>query len=143
MKENGKGISKSAFKTLLRPVLPGRRLNGICKRLGPVAHGPRWITPVELLDGMIFHQVQGAGTLAQHVKRLTGKDITDGALSQRREALPWAIFAEILAVALHPKADPKKHPEAFYQGLRLCGADGSRAAVANTPQTKASLLKAD
>jgi hypothetical protein len=46
-------------------------------------------------------------------------------------------------VALRPKADPRKHPEAFHKGLRLCGADGSRASVANTPQTKESLLKAD
>ena len=32
---------------------------------------------------------------------------------------------------------------AKFKGLRLCGADGSRASVANTSQTKASLLKAD
>lgn len=130
------------FKTFIRHMLPRRQLSSICRRLGPVEHGPRWITPAELIDGMVFHVLQGAGTLAQHVKRLTNKSITDGALSQRRVALPWAVFETIMGVALRPKADPKQHPEAFYKGLRLCGADGSRASVANTPQTKASLLKA-
>jgi hypothetical protein len=76
------------------------------------------------------------------MKQLTGKDITDGALSQRRVALPWVIFEEIMGVALRPKANPRKHPEAFYKGLRLCGLDGTRGSVANTPQTKESLLKA-
>jgi hypothetical protein len=143
MKKNEQGISKSVFKSCIRRLLPLRQLNGICKRLGPVEHGPRWVTPAELIDGMVFHVLQGAGTLAQHVKRLTDKAITDGALSQRRMALPWEIFKAIMAAALRPKADPKRHPEAFYKGLRLCGADGSRASVANTPQTKESLLKAD
>jgi hypothetical protein len=142
MKKSERGISKSVFKTLVRRVLPRRKINEICKRLGPVEHGPRWITPAELIDGMVFHVLQGAGTLAQHVKRLTKKAITDGALSHRRVGLPWEIFQEIMGVALRPKADPKKHPEAFYRGLRLCGADGSRASVANTPQTKESMLKA-
>jgi hypothetical protein len=142
MKENRSAISKSAFKLLIERILPTRQINRICERLGPVEHGPRWITQAELIDGMVFHVLQGAGTLAQHVKRLTHKPITDGALSQRRVALPPAIFEEIMGVALRPKADPKKHPEAFYKGLRLCGLDGSRASVANTPQTKAALLKA-
>ncbi len=123
-------------------MLPARQLSAICRCLGPTEHGPRWITPAELIYGIIFHVLQGTGTLAQHVKRLTGKHITDGALSQRRLALPWVIFERIMDAALRPKADPKKHPEAFYKGLRLCGADGSRASVANTPQTKESMLKA-
>lgn len=142
MKKNCSGLSKSAFKPLVSQFLPQREINQIFRRFGPVEHGPRWVTPAELIHGMLFHVLQGAGTLAQHVKRLTGKDITDGALSQRRVAMPEDIFREIMGAALRPKADPKRHPEAFYKGLRLCGLDGSRASVANTPQTKESMLKA-
>lgn len=54
------------------------------------------------------------GTLAQHVKQITGKDITEGALSQRRALLPAAVFDELLGAALKPKAVAKRHPEAFY-----------------------------
>lgn len=84
----------------------------------------------------------GAGTFAEHVRQLTGKSITDGALSQRRTALPWIIFEMIMEEALGPKAQLKQHPEAFHQGLRLCGLDGSRFSVANTPQINQSLSKA-
>lgn len=122
--------------------MPTRRLNQICDRLGPTEHRPREVSQAELIHGMVYHALQGEGTLAEHVTELTGKQITDGALSQRRESLPWGIFEEILEAALQPKAHPKKHPEAFYKGLRLCGADGSHASVANTPQTKESLFKA-
>ncbi|MGH8444931.1 MAG: hypothetical protein ACREVL_06665, partial [Solimonas sp.] len=35
-----------------------------------------------------------------------------------------------------------QHRDAFYQGLRLCSVDGSRAPVANTPPIKARMPKA-
>lgn len=143
MRENSNGISASTFKSIVREVLPTRQVNQICEQRGPTEHRPRDITQAELIHGMVYHAVQGEGTLAEHVTELTGKKITDGALSQRRVAMPWDIFEEIMDVALQPKADPENHPEAFYKGLRLCGADGSHASVANTPQTKASLFKAE
>ena len=62
--------------------------------------------------------------------------------TQRRTALPWALFEQLLAEALRPKAREQKHPEAFYEGLRLCGIDGSRFSVTNTPQVKKSMPKA-
>ena len=83
-----------------------------------------------------------AGTLAQHVKELTGKSITDGALAQRRALLPLAIFEQLMSAALTPKAEPARHPDAFYQGLRLCGVDGSSFSVTNTPQVKKQMRKA-
>jgi len=91
---------------------------------------------------LVFHVIAGAGTLAQHVKTITGQRITDGALSQRRTSWPWRIFEMILEEALHLKANLEQHPEAFYDGLRLCGADGSRLSVANTPQVKKAKRKA-
>lgn len=83
-----------------------------------------------------------AGTLAQHVKQITGKAITDGALAQRRALLPIAVFEQIMGAALRPKGEPARHPEAFYQGLRLCGVDGSLFSVTNTPQIKKPMAKA-
>ena len=142
MNESCYGISKSAFKPLIREFLPSRQINLTFDEFGPVEHGPRWITRAELINGMIFHVMQGPGTLAQHVTRLTGKSITDGALSQRRGAMPWEIWDAILGAALVPRADVKQHPEAFYRGLRLIGLDGTHGSVANTPQTKESMLKA-
>jgi hypothetical protein len=97
---------------------------------------------VELIQGLVFHVVAEAGTLAQHVKQLTGKTITDGALAQRRALLPPAVFEELMDAALKPKGDPVRDPEAFYHGLRLTGVDGSLFSVTNTPQVKKQLRKA-
>jgi hypothetical protein len=49
---------------------------------------------------LVFHVVAEAGTLAQHVKELTGKTITDGARAQRRALLPAAVFEELMEAAL-------------------------------------------
>jgi hypothetical protein len=38
--------------------------------------------------------------------------------------------------------DPQNHPEAFYQGLRLCGVDGTRLSVTNTPSVKRAMRQA-
>jgi hypothetical protein len=95
-----------------------------------------------LICGLVFHVVAGKGTLAQHVKQLTGKDITDGALAQRRALLPVEIFERMMSAALKPKAEPARHAEAFYHGLRLCGIDGSTFSVTNTPQVKKRMRKA-
>jgi len=135
-------VSSSTFKNLFRSFLPAKVIRRWFKLLGPAKRRPPKITGEELIMGLVFHVLAGAGTLAEHVGKLTRKTITDGALSQRRTALPWMIFEMILDSALTPKAQPKKHPDAFYQGLRLCGLDGSRFSVANTPQIEAGLTKA-
>jgi hypothetical protein len=48
----------------------------------------------------------------------------------------------MMRAALQAKADPARHPEAFYDGLRLCGIDGSTFSVTNTPQAKKTMNKA-
>lgn len=96
MQSRCSGVPKSAFKSLFRRVVPSRQVNRIFVQCGVVEHGPRRVTPAELIGGMVFHVLQGVGTLAQHMKRLTGKDITDGALSQRRVAMPWGIRQQIM-----------------------------------------------
>jgi hypothetical protein len=97
---------------------------------------------VEVIQCLVFHVVAGAGTLAHHVKQMTGKTITDGALAQRRANMPIEVFEELLGAALKPKGDPVRHPDAFYHGLRLCGVDGTLFSVTNTPQVKKQMRKA-
>jgi hypothetical protein len=135
-------ISTSVLRHLLREFLPSPLIKRLFLGFGPSRRCPPRIGSVELIRGLVFHVLAGAGTLAQHMKQLTGKTITDGALSQRRTQLPWELFQRLLEAALKPKADPRQHPGAFYHGLRLCGLDGSRFSVANTPQIKAQMSKA-
>jgi len=135
-------VSSKVFQSLFTQLVPVRLVNWLFKLCAPKARRPGRLRPHELIMSLVFHVLAGAGTLAQHVKQITGKTITDGALSQRRGHLPWQIFESLLEEVLKPKADPQKHPQAFYQGLRLCGVDGTLFSVANTPQIKGVLPKA-
>lgn len=132
----------ATFKALFQELIPWSFICALFLRCGVRRRRPPTISAAELIQGLVFHVVAEAGTLAQHVKQLTGKDITDGALAQRRALLPPAVFEQLMSAALKPKAVPEQHPEAFYHGLRLCGVDGSLFSVTNTPQVKKQLRKA-
>ena len=92
--------------------------------------------------GLVFHCLQGCGTLAENLRMLTGKRVAQSSLSERRQNMPWDIFITVMKAALRPKADEKKHPQAFYKGWRLVAVDGTQFSVSNTPQILASLTKA-
>jgi hypothetical protein len=139
---NKSTVPAVTFKALFQELIPCSLLYAILRRSGLRRRRPPWITAQELIGGLVFHVVASAGTLARHVKDLSGKSATDGALAQRRALLPLAIFEQLMRAALAPKAKPGRHPDAFYQGLRLCGVDGSSFSVSNTPQVKRQMRKA-
>jgi hypothetical protein len=130
------------FKSLFAEAVPFRATRALLRSCGVRRRCPPVVSVTEVIEGLVFHVVAKAGTLAQHVKAVTGKSITDGALSQRRALLPMELFEQIMAAALKPRAKPAQHPEAFYHGLRLCGLDGSQFSVTNTPQVKKQMRKA-
>jgi len=135
-------VRAATFKALFKELLTCSFIYALLRRCGIRRRRPPVITPVELIQSLIFHVVAEAGTLAQHVKQLTGKVITDGALSQRRALLPLEVFDQLMGAALKPKATPEQHPDAFYHELRLCTIDGSTFSVTNTPQVKKRMRKA-
>jgi len=139
---NNTVVPAATFKALFIELIPCALLYRVLRRCGVRRRRPPVVSAWELIQGLIFHVVARAGTLAQHVKQLTGKSVTDGALAQRRALLPIAVFEQIMDATLRPKGEPSRHPEAFYQGLRLCGVDGSLFSVANTPQNKKQMRKA-
>jgi len=135
-------VPVGAYKGLFEELIPWNFIYTVLRRCGLRRRCPPLVTAVELIQSLVFHVIAEAGTLAQHVKQLTGKTITDGALAQRRALLPIGVFEEIMRSALQPKGDPQRHPEAFYHGLRLCALDGSTFSVTNTPQVKKQMRKA-
>jgi hypothetical protein len=135
-------VPAATFKDLFREVFSWQFIYGRLRACGCRRRRPPVVSAAELICGLVFHVVAGPGKLAAHVKKLTGKDITDGALAQRRALLPLEIFEGMMGAALKPKADPARHPDAFYHGLRLCGIDGSTFSVTNTPQVKKRMKKA-
>jgi hypothetical protein len=135
-------IPAATFQALFKELISWSFIYALMRRCGLRRRCPPVITAVELIQGLVFHVVAEAGTLAQHMKQVTGKTITDGALAQRRALLPPALFEGLMGAALKPKGDPVRHPEAFYHGLRLCDVDGSLFSISNTPQVKKQMRKA-
>ena len=118
------------------------QLDEICRRHHN-KRGPR--SPLrfcKLLRGLVAHTVMTTGTLERHVEEITGQRQAASTLSERRQAMPWVIFEEILHVGLRPLADPQRHPGAFYRGLRLLSMDGTTVPVYNTPDAQRRWKKA-
>ncbi len=85
----------------------------------------------QLLVGLLFHySVHWAGTFAEHLLCL-GLTMSDSALSERRTALPFAVFVELLGLILRPLGAPQPL-EALYLGLKLVALDASEFSLANT-----------
>ena len=135
-------VATATFKALFKELIQWHFIYSLLRRCGVLRRCPPYVTPVELIQSMLFHTICGSGTLAQHVKQQTGKDVTDGALAQRRALLPVEIFEQLMSAALKPKANPIRHPDAFYHQLRLCGVDGTQFSITNTPQVKRQMRKA-
>ncbi|HXI51209.1 MAG TPA: IS4 family transposase [Candidatus Saccharimonadales bacterium] len=135
-------VPAATFKSLFKENFTHQFITALLRRCGVRRRRPPGLSAFELIGALVFHVVGGAGRFSEHVKQFAKKKITDGALSQRREVLPITVLEGMMEAALKPKADPSQHPEAFYQGLRLCGIDGSTFSVTNTPQVKKSMKKA-
>ena len=92
--------------------------------------------------GLVYHFLSGPGTLGEHLQMLLGERRAEATLAERRAVLPWAMFAELLQAALRPRAQKKKHPQAFWRGWRLLALDGTVFSVSNTPQLTGAFSKA-
>jgi hypothetical protein len=113
------------------------QLEEICRRHHHPKRGPRsQLRFPKLLRALVAHTVMTAGTLERHVEEITGRRQAASTVSERRQALPWVIFEEILRLGLRPLADPTRHPGAFYHGLRLLTQDGTSVPVYSTPDAQ-------
>jgi hypothetical protein len=96
----------------------------------------------QLVQGLTFHVMQGAGTLAEHFFELFQEPLANSSWSDRRLRLPWEIFADLMRRALRPLATRRQQREAFWCGWRLLALDGTQYSVTNTPQVAATTRKA-
>jgi hypothetical protein len=115
---------------------------------------PEWVAPMprrrgrkprvpidQLVQGLTFHVMQGAGTLAEHFFELFQEPLANSSWSDRRIRLPWEIFADLMRRALRPIATRRQQPAAFWRGWRLLAIDGTQYSVTNTPQVAATTTK--
>ena len=78
-------------------------LHGARKRATPK------VKAVWLVRTLVFHLVRGTGTLSENLWLLYGQRLSASSMSERRQNLPWKVFAAIMEEALGPKAQEKKH----------------------------------
>lgn len=135
--ERGQVELRQWVQSLLSPC----QLGGIMRQHGGRQHTKQKAQTYDLIMALIHHMLQPLGALEDAVEAWTGKAITGAAVSKRRQRLPWKIFERIVAIALRPLADVKRHPAAFYQGLRLVGVDGTLLALSNTPSVLKRMRK--
>jgi hypothetical protein len=95
----------------------------------------------ELLPALIFHVMQGPGTLAEHAAHLFDDALVDSSWADRRARLPWEIFAELMRRMLRPRAT-RRQRAAFWRGWRVVAIDGTQFSLTNTPQIAAATTKA-
>ena len=94
----------------------------------------------QLLVAILFHYtVTWAGTLAEHLFLLMGIQMSDGSLSERRQALPFAVFDDLLRRVLCPLN--LASAQAFYRGWRLVAIDGVSFSLPNTKQVNRKCRK--
>ncbi len=94
-----------------------------------------------LLTVLVFHVMQRSGNLGEHFALLFADALCDSACADRRQRLPWQVFAELLGRALRPLARAKHEPHSFWRGWRLVALDGTQFNLCNTPQNHRAIRK--
>lgn len=135
-------MRSAEFLSVMQRMIPEEQLRGLCEQHAPRPRSARKLSSEQLVTGLVFHQLQCGGTLADHSAKLHGIRMSDSAHAQRRQHLPVELFEQIMDTALQPLADPDRQPECFFEGYRLVGVDGTQWSVGNTPAILSELPKA-
>lgn len=135
-------MRNAEFLSVMQRMIPEEQLRGLCEQHAPRPRRARKLSSEQLVTGLVFHQLQRGGTLADHSAKLHGIRMSDSAHAQRRQHLPVELFEQIMDTALQPLADPDRQPECFFEGYRLVGVDGTQWSVGNTPGILCELPKA-
>jgi len=135
-------MSSAEFLSVMNQMIPEKQLRSLCEDYAPRPRSARKLSSEQLISGLVFHQLQPGGTLADHSAQLHGIRMSDSAYAQRRQHLPVELFEQIMDQALQPLADPTHQPESFFEGYRLVGIDGTQWSVSNTPAIVSALPKA-
>jgi hypothetical protein len=117
-----------------------RELEGLQARKHKAGRPAHELSRSQLLAAILFHYtVTWAGTLSEHLFWLMGIQMDDGTLSERRQALPFIVFDELLRRLLCPLNSASA--QGFYRGWRLVAIDGVGFSMANTEQVNRQCRK--
>jgi hypothetical protein len=121
------------FMQLLLQRLSWTQLNGLQLRKHAAGRPAHELSRGQLLAALLFHYtIRFAGSFAEHLFWLLGIPLAESTLSERRQALPFEVFQELLRLVLRPIGHASA--EAFYRSWRLVGLDGVNWSLPNTSQ---------
>lgn len=130
------------FVSLLLERMSVEQLDGLKQRSHPAGRRAYRLQRWQLLVGILFHySLRSAGTLGEHVGRLFNIQMAESSLSQRRQAVPFEVFRELLQRMLRPIEKMEKQEQACYRGLRLVALDGTRFSLPNNASVENSSRK--
>jgi hypothetical protein len=128
------------FLELLLSRIGWGELEAINQRKHRAGRSAHVLSRGQLLAALVFHYtVSWAGTFAEHLFCLLQIPMAESSLSQRRQALPFEVFEELLRRVLRPIA--KAGAQACFGRWRLVAIDGVSFSLANTEQVKRKCKK--
>lgn len=123
------------FMSLLLQAITWEDLEGLSQHRHPAGRCPHRLSRGQLLAALLFHfTVSWTGNLAEHVLWLLGIQMAPSSLSQRRQAIPFEVFKELMRRLLRPLPQPQR--AGCYRGLSLTAIDGVCFSLPNTAQVE-------
>lgn len=121
--------------TLIGEILDEHGCNSKRIRSLPAVPGVYFCMALSLYPEAAYEQV--FAVISQGLSWMQGNDtevtIAKSSISEMRGKIGYAPLQDLVARACVPLADAKRHPDAFYAGLRLVAIDGSNLEVADEP----------
>lgn len=119
--------------TLLLQRIGWKELEGLSQRKNGAGRPAHELSRGQLLSALLFHYtVSWAGSFGEHLFLLLGIKMAESSLSERRQALPFEVFVELLQRVLRPIVKPVA--AARYRRWTLAAIDGVTFSLANTKQ---------
>lgn len=120
---------------LIGEILDAHGCNSKRIRSLPAVPGTYFCMALSLYPEAAYEQV--FAVVSQGLSWMQGNDtevtIAKSSISEMRSKIGYAPLQDLVARACVPLADAKRHPDAFYAGLRLVAIDGSNLEVADEP----------
>ena len=121
--------------TMIGEILDAHGCNSKRIRHLPAVPGTYFCMALSLYPEAAYEQVfavvaQGLSWMQGHGSEVT---VAKSSISEMRGKIGYAPLQSLVARACLPLADVKRHPDAFYAGLRLVAIDGSHLEVADEP----------
>ena len=111
--------SSDSFKKDFSSLISNARLAAILRPFARSRGRRPEVSTADLIRALVFHFLEGAGSLSHHLHLLLGKKLSASSISERRAGIPWHVFSDLLQACLKPIADPDQHTAAFFYPWRL------------------------